>query len=84
MPTALEGKLPTDYSNNYFPKAGRAPENTTSAGNSISAKEQMLSNYLQHQEWSCFSEYLYKSSQGPVYEITEKPGSELPKEKTKY
>ena len=65
MPTALEGKLPTDYSNNYFPKAGRTPEYTTAAANSISAKEQMLNNYLQHQEWPHFSECLYKSSQGP-------------------
>lgn len=65
MPTALEGKLPTDYSNNYFPKAGRTPENTTSADNSISAKEQMLNNYLHRQEQSQFPECLYKSSQGP-------------------
>lgn len=65
MPTALEGKLPTDYSNNYFPKAGRTPENTTSADNSISAKEQMLNNYLHRQEQPHFPECLYKSSQGP-------------------
>lgn len=55
MPTALGGKLPTDYSNNCFPKAGRTPENTTSADNSIAAKEQMLNNYLPRQEWPHFS-----------------------------
>lgn len=61
MPTALEEILPTDYSNNYFLKAGRTPENTTSAANSVSAKEQVLNNYLHHH----FSESLHKSSQGP-------------------
>lgn len=84
MPTALEGKLPTDYSNNYFPKAGRTPENPTSADNFISAEEQMFNNYLHHQEWSHFPECLYKSSQGPGLRDTEKPGRELPKEKPKY
>lgn len=54
MPMALEGKLPTDYSNNYFPKAGRTPENTTWGDNFIPAKEQMLNNYLHCQEWPLF------------------------------
>jgi len=39
MPTALEEKLPTYDGNNYFTKAVRTPENTTSADNSNSAKE---------------------------------------------
>lgn len=47
----------------------------------ISAKEQMLNNYLQHQEWPHFSDCLYKSSQGPGLRDTEEPGRELPREK---